>query len=104
MSASRLLVLLWLAAMVANLVSWLRSLSWEAQPPARFLYRPSILTDRAVRFVAAAVFLLLFLAYALKARYPVALQVVWQLPSWIMITGLPVLCCFSIWRRHTRKA
>jgi hypothetical protein len=100
MSIALFFLLLWLIAVIANLFSWMRALSWEAQPPPRFFHRPPFLSDRVLRPVAATVLVLLVIAYLLKPRDPSVSQILFQLPSWIMMVGLTLLCCYSIWRRH----
>jgi hypothetical protein len=94
-------LLICLAAVVANLLSWMHGLSWDAQPP--FFYTPKFTSLTALRWTMVGVAAIPPILYALGLLPPAFFGLTLNILFSVIFLGVTTLCCYSLWRRHTQK-
>jgi hypothetical protein len=97
----KLPLLICLAALVANLLSWMRSLSWETQPP--FFYAPKFASLTRLRWTKVAIVAIPLILYGLGLLPPDFLGLASNVVFFVIFIGVTTLCCSSICRRHSQK-
>ena len=94
-------LLICLVAVLANLLSWMHGLSWEAQPP--FFYTPKFAGLTALRWTMVAIAAIPVILYFLGLLPPAFLGLASNVVFSVIFFGVAGLCCYSLWPRHTQK-
>jgi len=97
----KLPLLICLSAVVANLLSWMHCLSWEAQPP--FFYAPKFASLTALRWTMVGIVAIPVILYGLGLLPSDFLGLTSNIVFVIVFLGVTALCCYSVWRRHTHR-
>ena len=94
-------MLVWLALLLANFVSWLsQSSRTTPEPRPRFLYSPCSSRGRCVGFLLVALVALSTLSAILGQEFPVAARIAYVVSPSGLYFALSVGLLYSLWRRH----